>query len=103
LRGGGFLYLLGHLRRGAAPLADTRVQHVRDEIAHVDGGTYRAIEEEEGSKERRQRIRLQLQFSQEPQRQQIARFAPGEQIPLATFYFRETMSTEDWRRYFSNL
>lgn len=54
------------------------MQHVRDEIAHVDGGTHRAIEEEERSEEGRQGIRFELQLPQEPQRQQIARFAPGE-------------------------
>jgi hypothetical protein len=54
------------------------VQHVWDEIAHVDGGTHRAIEKEKGPKERRQGIRLEQQLPQESQRQQIARFTPGE-------------------------
>lgn len=54
------------------------MQHVRDEIAHVDGGTHRAIEKEEGPEEGRQGIRLELQLPEEPQRQQIARFASGE-------------------------
>lgn len=56
------------------------MQHVRDEIAHVDGGTHRAIEKKEGPEEGRQGIRLELQLSQELQRQQIARFAPGELV-----------------------
>lgn len=64
------------------------MQHVRDEIAHVDGGTHRAIEKEEGPEEGRQGIRLELQLPQEPQRQQIARFTPGEQSRRSSFLDR---------------
>lgn len=54
------------------------MQHVWDEIAHVDGGTHRAIKKEKGSEEGRQGIRFELQLPQEPQCQQIARFTSGE-------------------------
>lgn len=47
-----------HFRGGTGPRWPNRVQYVRNETAHVDGGAYRAIEKEEGQEKGRERIRL---------------------------------------------
>lgn len=50
--------------RGVAdPPTNPIAHHVRDEIALVDGGAYRAFEEEERAKEGGKGVRVELQFA----------------------------------------
>lgn len=66
-----------------------RVQHVRNETAHLDGGAYRAIEKEKGPEERGKRVRLELQLSEKSKRQQITLLTSGDPLVLCLLFGNE--------------